>query len=73
MKNTLTLSKVIGESTYKVIANFTNGFAQNVIELEDGTVLFISYDGSEVTMKKTMPITTDEEFMQIINSTEEDC
>lgn len=71
MNTKLTPSKVIGETTLKVRANFTNGFAENVLELEDGTLLFISYDGSRVTMKKTIPITPDE-IMELVNSTEED-
>ena len=38
MNTKLTTSKVISRSTHQVVAHFTNGFAQNVIELDDGTV-----------------------------------
>lgn len=35
-------------TTHKVVANFTNIFAQNVLELEDGTLIIINYGGTEV-------------------------
>lgn len=75
MNNKLTPSKVTSEKTLKVVANFTNGFAQNVIELEDGTVLFISYSGDEVKVQQTVPL--DQENMQaeiaaIVNNSDED-
>ena len=75
MNTKLTPSKVISEKTLAVVANFTNGFAQNVIELEDGTVLFISYSGDQVKVQQTVPL--DQENMQaeiaaIVNSSDED-
>lgn len=56
MKTTLTPSRVTSTKTLNVVANFTNGFAQNVIELEDGTVLYINYSGTEVTVQQTVPM-----------------
>lgn len=74
MKTSLTPSKVTSEKTLAVVANFTNGFAQNVIELEDGTVLFINYSGTEVTIKQTTPLNLDNptEITDIVNATDED-
>jgi hypothetical protein len=74
MNNKLTPSKVISEKTLRVVANFTNGFAQNVIELEDGTVLFISYSGDEVKVQQTTPIDMDDPtaISKIVNATDED-
>ena len=73
MNTKLTPSKVVSEKTLKVTANFTNGFAQNVIELEDGTVLFINYGTTEVTVKKTVPFTDPAtEIPALVNATDED-
>jgi hypothetical protein len=73
MNNKLTPSKVISRSTHKVVANFTNGFAQNVIELDDGTVLYISYSGDSVEVVKTEPMTDPSvEVPAIVNATSED-
>ena len=69
-KNTkLTPAKVLSRSTHKVVAHFTNGFAQNVIELDDGTVLFINYHTTEVEVVKTQPFTDPAaEIPALINS-----
>lgn len=74
MNNKLTPSKVVSTKTLKVVANFTNGFAQNVLELEDGTVLFISYSGDQVTINETTPLNMDDptEITNIVNATDED-
>lgn len=70
MNNKLTPSKVISRSTHQVVANFTNGFAQNVIELDDGTVLYISYSGTEVEVVKTVPMVDPAtEVPAIVNAT----
>lgn len=73
MNTKLTTSKVTSRSTHKVVANFTNGFAQNVIELDDGTALYISYDGTEVEVLKTVPMTDPTtEILAIVNASKED-
>lgn len=70
MNNKLTPSKVISRSTHAVVAHFTNGFAQNVIELDDGTVLFINYGTTEVEVVKTVPLTDPAtEIPAIVNAT----
>lgn len=72
MNNQLTPSKVISRSTHKVVANFTNGFAQNVIELDDGTVLYINYGGTEVEVVKTQPLNdVAMDVQNIVNSTDD--
>lgn len=73
MNNKLTPSKVISRSTHKVVANFTNGFAQKVIELDDGTVLYISYGTTEVEVVKTEPLTNPAtQIPAIVNATPEE-
>ncbi len=70
MNTRLTPSKTISRSTHKVVANFTNGFAQHVIELDDGTVLFINYHETEVEVVKTEPLTDPSvEVPAIVNAT----
>jgi hypothetical protein len=73
VKNTkLTPSKVVSRSTHKVVAHFTNGFAQNVIELDNGTVLYISYHTTEVEIVETVPMVDPSiEVPAIVNATEE--
>ena len=73
MNTKLTPSKVISRSTHQVVANFTNGFAQNVIELDDGTVLFINYGTTEVEVLKTEPLTDPAtQIPAIVNATPEE-
>lgn len=38
--------------TIKVIRNWSNGFAENCYELEDGTTIYISYNNDEITFEK---------------------
>lgn len=74
MNNKLTPSQVLSRSSHKVVANFTNGFAQNVIELDNGMVLFISYDGTEVEITQTTPLDMDDPqaISKIVNATPEE-
>lgn len=58
----------IETTTHKVVANFTNGFAQNVYELEDGTLLFISYGNDEVQIVKRRLLNTPEEIAAVVNA-----
>lgn len=52
MNTKLQPAKTIKTTTHEVTANFTNGFAQHVIELDNGTVLYISYGGDQVTIEE---------------------
>ncbi len=72
MNTKLTPSKVTSEKTLAVVANFTNGFAENVIELEDGTVLYISYSGDSVRVQQTTPLQdVAMEVQQIVNASDD--
>lgn len=72
MNTKLTPSKVTSEKTLAVVANFTNGFAENVIELEDGTVLYISYSGTSVRVQQTTPLQdVAMEVQQIVNASDD--
>ena len=46
MKNITEFKKV------KVIRHWSNGFAQDCYELEDGTTLYISYHRDEIIIEK---------------------
>ena len=48
MKTSIRAGKTIATKKLKVVANFTNGFAENVLELSDGTLIFIAYSGESV-------------------------
>jgi hypothetical protein len=63
------VNKVISRKTLKVVKSFTNGFAQQVLWLEDGTQLYISFDDTEVEVLQTEPINDPQEITDIINST----
>lgn len=70
MQTKLRPGKTISRKQYKVVANFTNGFAQNVLELEDGTLIFISYGGDEVRIEKRELLTDPvNQIPAIVNST----
>lgn len=38
--------------TIKVVRNWSNAFAQDCYELEDGTTLYISYSRDEIRVEK---------------------
>ena len=38
-------------NTYKVKRSWTNSFAQNCFELEDGTTIYIDYDQENITVE----------------------
>ena len=48
MKTAMRPGKTISTKELEVVANFTNGFAENVLELSDGTLIFVSYHGDRV-------------------------
>lgn len=65
--------KTISTKELEVVANFTNGFAENVLELSDGTLIFISY-GSESVRIVERELLTDPatQIPAIVNATAED-
>lgn len=73
MKSSLQPTKTTSTTELSVIAKFTNGFAENVYQLSNGTTIFISYHGDRVRI-------VEGEFMndvslevpQIVNATEEE-
>lgn len=73
MKTTIRPGKTISTKELEVVANFTNGFAENVLELSDGTLIFISYGGESVRIVErellTDPAT---QIPAIVNATSED-
>lgn len=69
----MSVHRVTSRETLRVKEVFTNGFAQTVYRLEDGTELFISYSQDEVEIVRTDPTPLEpHEVMSIVNSTEED-
>jgi len=73
MKTTIRPGKTISTKELEVVANFTNGFAENVLELSDGTLISISYHGDRVKIVErellTDPAT---QIPAIVNATPED-
>lgn len=66
------VNKVIGRKTVKVVKNFTNGFAQHVMWLDDGTQLYIDYNETEVEILQTVPINDPQQITDLINATPEE-
>lgn len=60
--------KVLSRKTVKIYDHFTNGFAQQVYKLEDGTQLFIDYNETEVTILQTEPIDSPEDLLHFLNT-----
>jgi hypothetical protein len=48
MNTTIRAGKTISTKELSVVANFHNGFAENVLELSDGTLIYVSYSGDRV-------------------------
>lgn len=73
MKTTIRAAKTISTKELKVVANFTNGSAENVLELSDGTLVFIGDQGHRVRIVErellTDPAT---QVPAIINATPEE-
>lgn len=69
ISNKIRAGRNIKSTTHKVVANFTNGFAQNVIELESGTLLLISYHGDKVEIVERELISDPAEITDIVNAT----
>lgn len=73
MNTTMRPGKTISTKELSVIANFTNGFAENVLELSDGTLIFISYSGDRVRIiEREILNDMATQVPAIVNATEED-
>lgn len=72
MNTSIRAGKTVSTKELAVVANFTNGFAENVIELSDGTLIYIAYSGESVRIVERELIGDDPMAIQnVINSTEE--
>lgn len=67
-----TINKVTSRKVLKIVRSFTNGFAQQVYELEDGTMLFIDYHETKVEIVATKPLSNPFELVSLLNSLPED-
>lgn len=72
MKTTIRAGKTISTKELSVVANFTNGFAENVLELSDGTLIRISYSGDRVEIIERELLETPEDIMRAVNSIPEE-
>lgn len=61
--------KTISTKELAVTANFTNGFAEHVMELTDGTLIYISYNEDRVRIVERELIKDPQEITNVINST----
>ena len=66
--------KTISTKELAVVANFTNGFAENVIELSDGTLIFISYGTESVRIveRELLDMEDPLAIQRVVNSTQEE-
>lgn len=74
MKTTIRPGKTISTKELKVVASFTNGFAENVLELSDGTLVYLSYSGDRVRIVERELVSEDSWPMtvqSVVNSSEE--
>lgn len=73
MKTSINPGKTISTKELAVVANFTNGFAENCLELSDGTLIFISYSGDSVRIVERELLTDPvNQIPAIVNATDED-
>lgn len=73
MNTSIRAGKTISTKELEVVANFTNGFAENCLELSDGTLIFISYSGDRVRVVERELLTNPvDQIPAIVNATEED-
>lgn len=71
--NKIRAGKTISTKELAVVASFTNGFAEHVLELTDGTLIFISYHEDRVKIVERELLGDDPQAIQnVINSTPED-
>lgn len=65
--------KTISTKELEVAAHFSNGFAESVYELSDGTLIFISFNSDRVRIVERELIGDDPMAIQnIINSTNDE-
>lgn len=70
---TIRPGKTISTKELKVVANFTNGFAEHVLELSDGTLIFISYSQDRVQIvERELIADPSVEVPKIVNATEDE-
>lgn len=72
MQTTISAGKTISTKELKVIANFTNGFGENALELSDGTLIFISLYGDRVRLVEREKLDTPQDVINAVNATEEE-
>lgn len=73
MKTSMRPGKTISTKELEVVANFHNGFAENVLELSDGTLIYIAYSGDRVRIVERELLTDPAvQIPQIVNATAED-
>lgn len=73
MNTSIRAGKTISTKELAVVANFTNGFAENVLELSDGTLIYIAYSGDRVRIVERELLTDPSvQVPQIINSLQEE-
>ena len=73
MNTSIRAGKTISTKELAVVANFHNGFAENVLELSDGTLIYIAYSGDRVRIVERELLTDPSvQVPQIINSLQEE-
>ena len=73
MNTSIRAGKTVSTKELAVVANFTNGFAENVIELSDGTLIYIAYSGDRVRIVERELLTNPSvQVPQIVNSIPEE-
>lgn len=72
MNTSIRSGLTISSKKLEVVANFTNGFAQNMIELSDGTLIVIDYGGDCVEIIERKLTDDPQEIVNAINSLPED-
>lgn len=72
-RQTIRAGKTISTKELEVVTNFTNGFAEHVMELSDGTLIYISFNEDSVRIVERELLTDPSvQVPQIINATADD-
>lgn len=72
-RQTIRAGKTVSTKELEVVANFTNGFAEHVMELSDGTLIFIGYNEDRVKIVERELLTDPStEVPAIVNATDEE-
>lgn len=73
MKTSIRPGKTLSTKELKVIAHFSNGFAEDTYELSDGTLIYISYHSDRVRIVERELMTDPAaEVPAIVNASQED-